>query len=92
MITKNHPEISIRRQCEIIELNRSSLYYAPVGVDTETLALMKEIDRGFTAHPFFGSRQISKYLAREGIKEGRHSVRRLMRLMGLEAIYKVSVR
>lgn len=59
-----------------------------IGVNAETLALMKEIDRVFTAHPFFGSRQISAYLAGESIKAGRHRVRRLMLLMGLEAIYK----
>ncbi len=88
MIVKNHPQISVRRQCEIINLNRSSFYYAPMGVNAETLALMKNIDRVFTAHPFFGSRQITAYLAGEGIKAGRHRVRRLMRLMGLEAIYK----
>lgn len=88
MIVKNHPKISIRRRCEIINLNRSNFYYAPLGVSPETLALMKAIDRVFTAHPFFGSRQISAYLASEGIKAGRHRVRRLMRLMGLEAIYK----
>ena len=88
MIIKNHPQISIRRQCEIIKLNRSSFYYAPLGLNAETLALMREIDRVFTAHPFFGSRQIAAYLAREGIKAGRNRVRRLMRMMGLEAVYK----
>ncbi len=49
MIIKNHPQISVRRQCEIVKLNRSSFYYAPLGVNLETLALMKEIDRVFTA-------------------------------------------
>ncbi len=88
MIIKNHPQISVRRQCEIIKLNRSRFYYSPLGVNAETLALMKEIDRVFTAHPFFGSRQIAAYLAGERIKAGRHRVRRLMRLMGLEAVYK----
>ncbi len=88
MIIKQHPQISVRRQCEIIKLNCSSFYYAPMGVNADTLALMKEIDRVFTAHPFFGSRQIATYLAGEGTKAGRHRVRRLMRLMGLEAIYK----
>ncbi len=76
------------RLSEIIKLNRSSFYYSPIGVKAETLALMKEIDRVFTAHPFFGSRQITAYLAGEGIKAGRHLIRPLMRLMGLEAIYK----
>ncbi len=88
MIVQNHPKLSIRHQCELIQLNRSSFYYAPLGVNAETLGLIKNIDRVFTAHPFFGSRQIAAYLVDEGIKVGRHRVRRLMRLMGLEAIYK----
>jgi hypothetical protein len=49
---------------------------------------MRAIDKLFTKHPFFGSRQISSWLAREGIKVGRHRVRRLMRQMGLQAVYR----
>ena len=63
-------------------------YYAPVGIDEATLAVMTAIDKTFTKYPFFGSRQIAAYLRRDGISVGRHRVRRLMRLMGLEAIYK----
>lgn len=88
MVTRDHPNLSIVRQCEILELSRSAFYYAPVGLDKETLAIMKAIDRAFTKYPFFGSRQIRAYLRREGIVVGRHRVRRLMRLMGLEAVYK----
>ncbi len=75
MIVQNHPKLCIRHQYELINLNRSSFCYAPLGVNAETLALMKEIDRVFTEHPFFGSRQIAAYLAGEGIKAGRHRVR-----------------
>lgn len=71
-----------------MNLSRSAFYYTPVGVDAETLAMMKEIDRVFTKYPFFGSRQIAAYLRREGTVVGRHRVRRLMAKMGLEAIYK----
>ncbi len=60
----------------------------PVGIDADTLAVMKAIDRVFTKYPFFGSRQIAAYLRREGTVVGRHRVRRLMAKMGLEAIYK----
>jgi len=88
MVTRDHPNLSIVRQCEILQLSRSAFYYAPVGLDKETLAIMKAIDRAFTKYPFFGSRQIRAYLRREGIVVGRHRVRRLMRLMGLEAVYK----
>ena len=49
---------------------------------------MRQIDKSFTQHPFFGSRQIAAYLPRKGYHAGRHRVRRLMKVMGLEAIYK----
>ena len=72
----------------MLQLNRSSFYYRPVGFDEATLDLMKRIDALFTRHPFFGSRQITGSLRRDGIQVGRHRVRRLMRLMGLETVYK----
>jgi putative transposase len=88
MVTRAHPNLSIVRQCEMLQLSRSAFYYTPVGLDEETLAIMKAIDQVFTKYPFFGSRQLRAYLRREGIVVGRHRVRRLMCLMGLEAIYK----
>ena len=88
LIRAGHPELSVSAQCRLLKLSRSSIYYAPVGIDPETLELMKRIDRIFTAYPFFGSRQIAAYLRREGVIAGRHRVRRLMRMMGLEAIYR----
>jgi len=80
--------LSLSRQCEILKISRSSLYYTPVGFSPETLELMRQIDRVFTKYPFFGSRQIAAYLPRIGYHAGRHRVRRLMKVMGLEAIYK----
>lgn len=88
LIRRDHAELSVSQQCKLVRLSRSAFYYAPVGVDAVTLALMKAIDRVFTKYPFFGSRQIVAYLRREGIVAGRHRVRRLMAKMGLEAIYK----
>jgi len=88
MIIRDHPELSISQQCKLVRLSRSAFYYTPVGIDADTLAMMKEIDRVFTRYPFFGSRQIAAYLRREGIAVGRHRVRRLMAKMGLEAVYK----
>lgn len=88
MIQRGHPKLSISQQCNLVQLSRSAFYYTPVGIDAETLAMMKEIDRVFTKYPFFGSRQIAAYLRREGTIIGRHRVRRLMAKMGLEAIYK----
>jgi putative transposase len=80
--------ISLLRQCKILKISRSSLYYTPVGFSAEMLELMRQIDRVFTKYPFFGSRQITAYLPRRGYHAGRHRVRRLMKIMGLEAIYK----
>ncbi|MBL4892681.1 MAG: IS3 family transposase, partial [Rhizobiaceae bacterium] len=80
--------LSLTRQCKLLKISRSSLYYRPVGFDEETLKLMNEIDRVFTKYPFFGSRQITAYLPRNGFRAGRHRARRLMTVMGLEVIYK----
>ena len=78
MIRRDHPELSISQQCKLVQLSWSAFYYAPVGIDAATLALMKAIDQVFTRYPFFGSRQIAAYLRRDGIVAGRHRVRRLM--------------
>lgn len=88
MIQSDHPKLSLSAQCRVLNISRSTLYYRPMGESAETLGLMKSIDKLFTKYPFFGSRQIAVSLARDGIKVGRHRVRRLMRLMGLEAVYK----
>ncbi len=88
MIRRDVPGLSLSRQCEILSIGRSSLYYTPKGESEETLALMRRIDELFLKYPFYGSRQTARQLRREGIVVGRHRVRRLMRLMGLEAIYR----
>ena len=88
MINRDHTDLSLTKQCKLLKISCSSLYYTPVGVNAETLELMNEIDRVFTKYPFFGSRQIAAYLPRNGFCAGRHRVRRLMGIMGLQAIYK----
>jgi len=88
MINRDCTDMSLTRQCKLLKISRSSLYYAPVGVNAETLELMNESDRVFTKYPFFGSLQIAAYLPRNGFHADRHRVRRLMSLMGLQAIYK----
>lgn len=88
MIAPDHPGLSLSRQCRILSISRSSFYYTPVGASPETLALMRRIDALFLKYPFYGSRQMARQLRREGVPVGRHRVRRLMRLMGLEAIYR----
>ncbi len=88
MISKENAGLSLTRQCRLLKISRSSIYYAPVGFDQATIDLMHAIDRVFTKYPFFGSRQIAAYLPQSGFSAGRHRVRRLMRIMGLQAIYK----
>jgi putative transposase len=79
--------LTIGRQCELLGLNRSSFYYEPASETAENLDLMKWIDREYTAHPFFGSRRMTVWLQRQGREVNRKRVQRLMRLMGIEAIY-----
>ena len=77
--------LSMRRQCELLGVNRSSLYYKPVGQDTEELVLMRRMDELHLEHPFFGSRMMMHTLKGEGRVINRKRVQRLMRLMGLES-------
>ena len=79
--------MSVRRQCELLGLSRSSLYYEPAAESAENLRLMRRIDQEYTAHPFLGSRRLTKWLIEQGEEVNRKRVQRLMRLMGLEAIY-----
>ncbi|MEH6835880.1 IS3 family transposase [Falsihalocynthiibacter arcticus] len=88
MINRDRTDLSLTKQRKLLKVSRSSLYYAPVGVNAATLELKNEIDRVFTKYPFFGNRQIAAYLPRNGFHSGRHRVRRLMGLMGLQAIDK----
>ena len=80
--------LSLTRQCELLDVSRSSQYYEPQGESAENLALMRRLDELHLAHPFYGSRQMTRHLRREGVVVGRHRVRRLMRLTGMEAVYR----
>lgn len=88
MIEIEHPEISIRRQCELIGLNRSTYYWKPASETTTNLALMKAIDKEYTRAPFYGYRKMTVRLNRwHGYTVNHKRVARLMRIMGLQAIY-----
>jgi putative transposase len=77
----------VSQQCELLGLSRSSYYYEPAKETAENLALMALIDREYTKHPFYGSRSMTTWLRGQGHDVNRKRVQRLMRLMGLEAIY-----
>ena len=88
MIVRDHPALSLSRQCRLLSLGRSSLYYTPKGESAETLALMRRIDKLFLKYPFYGARRMALHLRREGVWIGRRRAARLMSLMGLQAIYR----
>ena len=88
MVVRQHPSLSVVRQCTLLSISRSGLYYQPKGISEEDLTLMKLIDRQYLATPFYGSRKIAAWLKSQGYKVNRKRVRRLMRIMGIRAIYR----
>jgi putative transposase len=87
LIDVGHPELSVRRQCELLGLSRSSLYYEAAPESAENLRLMRLLDEEYTAHPFYGSRRLTEWLTKQGEDVNRKRVQRLLRLRGLQAIY-----
>lgn len=87
MVEPDHPDFSIRRQCKLVGLSRSTLYYEPASETDFNLHLMRLIDAKYMERPFFGWRRMTYYLQREGYRVNHKRVRRLMRKMGLQAIY-----
>ena len=87
MIEPRHPGLPISRQCELLGLARASYYHQPEPESDENLRLMRVIDETYLAYPVFGSRQMTRWLRRQGHLVNRKRVRRLMLQMGLEAIY-----
>jgi putative transposase len=89
MIEPKHPQLSIRRQCELVGLNRSTYYHTPAGESDLNLHLMRLIDKQYTKTPFYGWPKMTAYLKRPPHEyEINHKrVQRLMRKMGLQAIY-----
>jgi len=86
-VENDHRELSVRRQCEILSLNRSSLYYERIGLSEEDQRILDEMDKIYLDFPIYGSRRMSRELKRRGFKVGRHKARSLMRILGVEAIY-----
>jgi putative transposase len=86
-VEKEHQELSVRRQCEILSFNRSSLYYERMGLSEEDQRILEEMDKIYLDFPVYGSRRMSRELKRRGFKVGRAKARSLMRILGVEAIY-----
>jgi putative transposase len=87
MVDFQDPKISVSRQCRLLDLSRSSVYYQPVEISPQDLLLMRLIDEQYLKTPFYGSRSMTLHLRRLGYPVNRKHIQRLMSLMGLEAIY-----
>ena len=88
MVESSNKHLSIQTQCQLLSISRAGWYYEPKGESPLNLTLMRLIDEQFLATPCYGSRQMARWLRRQGYDVGRHRVRRLMALMGLHAIYQ----
>ena len=88
MVDPQHAGLSITRQCRLVSITRSSFYYARRGESPLNLRLMRRIDEQFLETPFYGSRQMTRWLRRQGNTVSRKRVRRLMRLLGVHALFQ----
>jgi putative transposase len=88
MVDRKHPSLPLSRQCALLDISRSGLYYRPVCTSDEDLVLMKLIDRQYLLTPFYGTRRMAVWLKGQHHPVNRKHVRRLMQLMGLRAIYR----
>ena len=84
---REHPEISVRRQCELLGINRSGLYYEPAEESEENRVLLRLLDEQYTRTPFYGSRKMTEWLATQGYAVNRKRVARLMEVLGIQAVY-----
>ncbi len=88
LVEREHPALPISQQCRLLAISRSAVYRRPAEVGEADLAMMALIDRQYLARPYYGSRRMAAWLATQGYVVNRKRVRRLMRLMGLVAIYQ----
>jgi len=87
LIEPHHQQISVRRQCQLLGLNRTSRYYTPQAETVENLLLMRLLDEQYTSCPFYGVRRMTAWLEQQGHAVNAKRVRRLLRKMGLLAVY-----
>lgn len=88
LVDRRHRRLSIVRQCQLLGVSRSSLYYRPKGASQQDLSLMRELDRQYLETPSYGSKRMKASLERQGKPVSRKRVQRLTRVMGLRAIYR----
>jgi len=88
MINPQDGEFSVRQQCDLLGVNRSTLYYQPAGESEENLILMRLLDEQYTKTPFYGVLRMEAWLRSQGYEVNCKRIRRLLRVMGLEAVYQ----
>jgi putative transposase len=88
LVEREDPALPVSQQCRLLAVSRSSIYRRPAGVSEEDRAIMALIDRQYLARPYYGSRRMAAWLATQGHPVNRKRVQRLMRLMGLVAVYQ----
>jgi len=88
MVDVDHPRLSMVRQCKLVSISRSSHYYTPKGESPLNVQMMRLIDEQYLLTPWYGARQMARYLRRQGHDARRKRIGRLMRRMGLSAIYR----
>ena len=88
LIDRGDSHLSIARQCQLLKVARSTLYYRPAPVSDDDLAVMRRLDEQYLVTPFYGARRMAAVLRRDGLVVNRKRIRRLMRVMGIEAIYQ----
>lgn len=87
MLVEKHDTLSIQEQCDLLDLSRRTYYYEPKMELAENLQIMRILDEIYLDHPYYGSRKMTAILQRQGYLVNRKRVQRLMRLIGIEAIY-----
>jgi putative transposase len=87
LIERDHPQLSVRRQCELLGLNRATLYYRPARESALNLELMRLIDEQYLQTPFYGWPRMTAHLRRRGYQVNGKRIRRLMQLMGVQALF-----
>ena len=89
MVDPSHKELSVARQCQLLDLSRASYYRLAAATPSETvenLELMRLMDEEYTRHPFYGSRKLRDWLKRQGYNVNRKRVQRLMQIMGIRSL------
>lgn len=87
MIDMKSTQLSIKRQCELLEINRSTVYAKATAMTSEALKILSRMDEIFTEHPYYGNRRMMQVLKAEGYRIGRKRIRRYYQILGIEAIY-----